>query len=114
MAAMRHSGGAVATLLVDRVTFTEPIQVGQLVEVRSRVVHVGTTSMVVRALVYAENVKTGDRRLTNECWLTFVHLDEDGRPKAVPGLQIADAEDRGLEREGQIRRERARAERGTP
>ena len=96
LSAMRHSGGQATTLSIDRILFKEPIRVGQLVEVRSRVVHVGRTSMSVLADVYAEDIASGERRHTNECWLTFVHLDEEGRPAPVPPLRLETQEDRLL------------------
>ena len=96
LAAMRHSGGQVTTLSIDRILFKEPIRVGELVEVRSRVVFVGTTSLAIVADVYAENVSVGSKRHTNECWLTFVHLDEHGAPKAVPPLRLETADDAKL------------------
>lgn len=96
LSAMRHSGGQVTTLSIDKILFKEPIRVGDLVEIRSRVVFVGTTSMAVVSHVYAENIAAGIKRHTNECWLTFVHLDEDGKPTPVPALMPETAEDRVL------------------
>lgn len=96
LSAMRHARGQVTTLSIDRILFKEPIRVGELVEVRSRVVRVGRTSMSVLAEVYAEHIATGVRRHTNECWLTFVHLDEEGRPAPVPPLLLETDEDRQL------------------
>jgi len=111
LSAMRHAGGQVTTLSVDRILFKEPIHVGELVEVRSRVVHVGRTSMAVLAHVYAENIATGERRHTNECWLTFVHLDQMGKPAPVPPLQVVTQEDRDLHAQAARRRESSLAER---
>ncbi|MDB4907823.1 MAG: thioesterase superfamily protein [Gemmatimonadetes bacterium] len=111
LAAMRHAGGQVTTLSIDRVLFKEPIRVGDLVEIRSRVVWVGRTSMSVVAHVYAEQVSTGTRRHTNECWLTFVHLDEHGKPAPVPPLRLETAEDRALHEMAARRREQALSER---
>lgn len=96
LAAMRHSGGQVTTLSIDKILFKEPIRVGELVEIRSRVVFAGRTSMAVVADVYAEEVGSGTKRHTNECWLTFVHLDENGKPSPVPALKVETAEDRVL------------------
>lgn len=107
LSAMRHAGGQATTLSIDRVLFKEPIRVGELVEIRSRVVWVGRTSMSVIADVYAENIATGDRRHTNECWLTFVHLDEEGRPAAVPPLRLESEEDQKLHDLAARRREQA-------
>ena len=110
LSAMRHSGGQCTTLSIDRILFKEPIRVGELVEVRSRVVHVGRTSMSVLADVYAEEIASGMRRHTNECWLTFVHLDEEGKPAPVPALQLDTQEDRSMNDLAQRRRETLLAE----
>jgi acyl-CoA hydrolase len=112
LSAMRHSGGAATTLSIDRILFKEPIRVGQLVEIRSRVVLVGRTSMSVLANVFAEDITTGERRHTNECWLTFVHLDELGKPAPVPPLSLETDEDRELHAIAARRREQQLAERG--
>lgn len=110
LSAMRHSGGQCTTLSIDRILFKEPIRVGELVEVRSRVVHVGRTSVSVLADVYAEDIATGERRHTNECWLTFVHLDASGKPAPVPPLRLETHEDRLLNEVAARRREALLAE----
>lgn len=110
LSAMRHSGGQVTTLSIDKILFKEPIRVGELVEIRSRVVFVGTTSMAVVAHVFAENVSTGLKRHTNECWLTFVHLDENGKPIPVPPLRLETEADHGLHAQAARRRAQALAE----
>jgi acyl-CoA hydrolase len=112
LAAIRHSGGQVTTLSIDRVLFREPIRIGELVEVHARVVYVGRTSMSVLAHVFAENIARGERRHTNECWLTFVHLDHQGRPAPVPPLLLETEEDRRLYDIAARRREASLAERG--
>ncbi|MDB4914168.1 MAG: thioesterase superfamily protein [Gemmatimonadetes bacterium] len=105
LSAMRHASGQVTTLSIDRILFKEPIRVGELVEVRSRVVRVGRTSMSVLANVYAEHIATSVRRHTNECWLTFVHLDEQGKPAPVPPLLLETDEDREMNDVANRRRE---------
>ena len=112
LSAMRHSGGQCTTLSIDRILFKEPIRVGELVEVRSRVVHVGRSSMSVIADVYAENIASGVRRHTNECWLTFVHLNEEGTPTPVPRLTLETADDRRMHDLALSRREALLAEKG--
>ena len=79
---------------------------------RAGVVHVGRTSMSIKVEVYAENVAAGTRRHTNECWLTFVHLDDDGRPAPVPPLVLETPEDYRLHAIAARRREQSLAERG--
>jgi acyl-CoA hydrolase len=112
LSAMRHAGGQATTLSIDQILFKEPIRVGELVEVRSRVVGVGRTSMSVLADVYAEDIATGVRRHTNECWLTFVHLDEEGKPAPVPPLRLETQEDRLMNELATRRRETLLAARG--
>ena len=112
LSAIRHSGGQCTTLSIDRILFKEPIRVGELVEVRSRVVFVGRTSLAVLADVYAEDIASGTRRHTNECWLTFVHLDEEGKPAPVPPLRLETQEDRLMHELAMRRREAALEDRG--
>lgn len=112
ISAIRHAGGQATTLSIERVLFKEPIRVGELVEVRSRVVHVGRTSMSILANVFAEDIRGHHaRRHANECWLTFVHLDDEGRPVPVPPLRLETDEDRTLHAAAARRREQALAER---
>jgi acyl-CoA hydrolase len=112
LSAMRHSGGQCTTLSIDRILFKEPIRVGELVEVRSRVVHVGRTSLSVLADVFAEDIAHGIRRHTNECWLTFVHLDEEGKPAPVPPLVLETDDDREMNELAMRRREQLLADKG--
>lgn len=112
LSAMRHCGGQVTTLSIDRILFKEPIRVGELVEVRARVVLVGRTSLSVVAEVFAEDIASGVRRHTNECWLSFVHLDGAGRPTPVPPLELATDEDRAVAELAANRRRQALEERG--
>lgn len=112
LSAMRHCGGQVTTLSIDRILFKEPIRVGELVEVRARVVYVGRTSLSVVADVFAEEIAGGTRRHTNECRLTFVHLDGAGKPARVPGLDLSDPEDRARADRAAVRRQAALQDRG--
>lgn len=110
LSAMKHCSGPVTTLSIDRILFKEPIRVGELVEIESRVVYVGRTSMSVLANVYATHLVNNVRRHTNECWLTFVHLDANGNPAEVPRLRLETDEDRRLAEVARKRRETALAE----
>ena len=111
LSAMKHCGGQATTLSVERILFKEPILVGELVEIRSHVAQVGRTSMSVVADVYAEDLRTGTRRHTNACWLTFVHLDDNGKPAPVPALRLETEADHRLHAIAARRREQQLAER---
>jgi uncharacterized protein (TIGR00369 family) len=84
VAAIRHARKPCVTVSVDKVNFKEPIRVGEYVTALARVNYSGRTSMEVGVKIIAENVLTGEKRHTNSCYLTYVALDEQGRPSAVP------------------------------
>ncbi len=105
VAAMRHGGRATVTVSIDRVDFREPIYTGELVTCTARVNFVGRTSMEIGVRVEAENLLSGEKRHTNTCLLTFVAIDEDRRPCAVPPLDLSDPDDERRAREGRRRRE---------
>jgi acyl-CoA hydrolase len=86
VAAIRHARRQCVTVSVDKVDFREPIKVGELVTAYARVNFAGRTSMEVGVKVIAENVLTGDRRHTNSCYLTYVALDDHGKPARVPPI----------------------------
>jgi acyl-CoA hydrolase len=48
--------------------------------------YVGKTSMIIGVKVTSENPHTGESRTTTKAYLTFVALDDLGRPVEVPGL----------------------------
>ncbi|MEM7416059.1 MAG: acyl-CoA thioesterase [Gemmatimonadota bacterium] len=105
VAAMRHARQPTVTVSIDRVDFVEPIYTGELVVCRARVNFVGRTSIEVGVSVEAEDLLSGERRITNNCILTFVAIDDNGRPVSVPRLDLSDPEDERRFREGRRRRE---------
>lgn len=107
VAAIRHAQRTCVTVSVDRVNFREPIHLGELVEMHASVNYAHRTSIEVGVRVEAENLLTGRRRHTNSCYLTFVAIDENGRPVAVPAVLPETDE----ERERFAAAERRRAQR---
>jgi uncharacterized protein (TIGR00369 family) len=104
VAAMRHAGRVAVTASIDRVDFREPIWAGELVTCTARVNYVGRTSMEIEVNVCAENLLSGTRRLTTTCYMTFVALDENDRPVAVPPVELETADDRRRHHEAELRR----------
>ncbi|TCM65805.1 uncharacterized protein (TIGR00369 family) [Acinetobacter calcoaceticus] len=86
--ASRYSGCYVVTLSVDKVTFKEPIHVGELVTFLASVNHVGRTSMEIGIRVEAQNIQKRTVRHTNSCYFTMVAVDEQGKPRQVPELSL--------------------------
>lgn len=83
VAATRHARKPCVTVSVDRVDFHEPIFLGELVTALASVNFTGRTSLEVGVRIEAENLLTGRRRHTNSCYVTYVAVDEKGRPTPV-------------------------------
>lgn len=113
IAAIRHSRARVVTAGMDRMTFLDPVYVGQLVTVRASVNAAWRTSMEVGVRVESEQVATGEVTHTSTAYLTMVALDEDGRPTLVPPLVPETPDERRREQDAQLRRENRLAERET-
>ncbi len=86
VSAIRHAQRTCVTVSVDRVHFREPIHLGELVTMFASVNFAHRTSIEVGVRVEAENLISGVKRHTNSCYLTFVAIDENGRPVPVPAV----------------------------
>lgn len=107
IAATRHARSPVVTASVDYMTFLHPIQIGQLVTVRSTVNRAWNTSMEVGVKVICEDLMTGEVRHTTSAYLTFVAVDgEGGKLKVAPILPESDEEKRRFEAAGKRRADR--------
>lgn len=85
VAAWRHARvPKVVTASLERMSFREPVFIGDILHIHATVRHVGRTSMVVGVRVEAEGPATGNVRHTASAYLTFVALDEDNKPIPVP------------------------------
>jgi acyl-CoA hydrolase len=80
------SGRYCVTVSVGNIRFRRPIQVGNMVELRARVVATGRTSMHIHITVHAGDPKSGQLRLTTDCLIVFVAVDENGNPIPVPAF----------------------------
>jgi len=106
MAAHRHSNSYVVTASVDYIDFRNPINLGEIVNLKSQVNRVFRTSMEVGVEVYSENAMTGERKHTTSAYVTFVAVDEHTRlPKPVAPLILKTADEKRRFREAAKRRE---------
>ena len=84
LAAWRHSRRPVVTAAVDHMSFLHPVHIGQLLILKSSVNRVFRTSMEVGVKVWVEDPSTGEALHTSSAYLTFVALDDSGKPIVVP------------------------------
>jgi acyl-CoA hydrolase len=94
VAAMRHAGGEVVTASIDRLDFLVPVRLGDVVILQAQVNYAAHTSMEIGCRVETEHPKTRERLYTTKAYLTFVKVDNNGRPKKVPPLVTETDEDR--------------------
>ena len=83
--AIRYAKGKVATRAVNSFEFREPLFVGDVVSFYADLVRIGKTSLTVDVEVYAERLRQGARQSikVTQAQLTFVALDEQGRPRSI-------------------------------
>src|SRR5690606_1385630 len=103
------SGTYCVTAYVGNIHFTRPVEVGDLVEVQSRVVHTGRSSMHIVATVSSGDPRDGTLTINTQCLLVFVSMGEDGRPAAVPEFVPEDDWEREQQALAQSRIEGRRA-----
>ncbi|HEV2621200.1 MAG TPA: acyl-CoA thioesterase [Frateuria sp.] len=96
--AVGWSGAYCVTVSVSGIQFIAPILIGDLVSVRARLIHTGTSSMHLAVDVLARDLRKGEQRLATSCVMVFVALDSpDGKPTPVPRWEPSNEEDRRLQ-----------------
>ena len=104
LAAWRHARKPVVTASVDNISFLHPVRVGHVIILKSSVNRVFNSSMEVGVKVWVEDRSTGEVHHTSSGYLTFVALDENGRPVSVaPVLPETEDERRRFEQAGRHR-----------
>lgn len=115
IAALRFSRQSVVTASTEHIDFRTPIRLGDIVEAHAHVIYTGRTSMIVRIDVYAERPLTGERERCTTGYYSFVSINKDGKPQAVPPLRVESEEEqrdwqRGERIKQQIQERRAMEE----
>lgn len=105
ISATRHSRNECVTASTDSVDFLSPITPDDSVCFESFVTWTGTTSLEVFVKIIAENLLTGDRKIAATAFLTFVALDDEGKPTAVPAIIPETQEEKKLFETGKQRAE---------
>jgi acyl-CoA hydrolase len=82
--ASRHARRPTVTVVVDSIQFCAPVHVGDLVHVRARMTQAWRTSMEVEIQVEAEDLLTGERRLTATAYFVYVAWTATAGPPRCP------------------------------
>jgi acyl-CoA hydrolase len=105
VAAMRHASGGVLTASIDRLDFLSPVHVGEIVVLQAMVNYAGKTSMEVGCRVETEDMRTRSRRYVTKAYLTFVAVDDAGKPRPIPTLELETEDDRRRHAAAEVRRQ---------
>jgi acyl-CoA thioesterase YciA len=81
----RFARGRMATVAVNEFVFKQPVRIGDILSFYSGVTRVGRSSVTVSVEVYAERVRDQGRYVkVTEAMLTYVAIDERGKPRPLP------------------------------
>ena len=84
--AHRRAKGRTVTIAVNEFRFLKPVFVGDLVSLYAEIIHVGNTSIRVMIEAYAERQRgTEECHRVAEAEITYVAIDENGKPRPVDG-----------------------------
>ena len=99
-----HSRTNVVTASIDQMSFYEPVYIGNLLILKASIYYVGSTSMEVGVRIEARDLKTGKVVHTGSSYLTFVALDDSGRPITVADIRPETSEEIRRHNEAKERR----------
>jgi acyl-CoA thioesterase YciA len=81
----RIAKGRIATVAVNEFVFKQPVSIGDLLSFYARVERIGKTSVTVNVEVYAERNPANLHVVkVTEANLTYVAIDGQGKPRAIP------------------------------
>ena len=106
IAARRHARTTCVTAAIDEIVFHEPVPLGSTIVLMASVNLAARTSMEIGVRVEMESVTTGLRRHCASAYLTFVALDETGKPTPVPALKAATPDEKRRLKDAEARRQR--------
>lgn len=110
IAARRHSEKICVTASMDSIDFVAPAKTGDILILKAAVNNAWKTSCEVGVKVFVEDPKTKARKHLASAYLTFVALDDTGKPALVPKIIPKTKQEKRRSQEAEERR-RIRLER---
>ena len=107
--AKRFSKGVLVTGSLDDLFFYSPLNVGNLIEFKAGITHVGTRSLELAIKVDSYDTQTGESSHACTAFLTYVKVDEAGNPVPVPEFAPETPYEIRLWKEAEKRKEKRRA-----
>lgn len=102
----RIARGITVLGATDSIDFVNPVKVGEIVTLESRVEYIGSSSMELGLTVHSENPATGEKKLATISHMAFIAVDEKGKPRKIEEkITPADGDEMSIFVEAQKRRE---------
>lgn len=84
--ARRHSSSNVTTASIDNLEFKKSAHANDTLVLKGKITFAGTTSMEINVKTYVEKLN-GETVLINNAYVIMVALDDQEKPKKIPGLK---------------------------
>jgi acyl-CoA hydrolase len=107
LSAQKHCNAPVVTASVDNISFENPIKLGNVVHIEAKITRAFNSSMEIHLRVWGEDLTQQYKYKSNEAYYTFVALDPNRKPRAVPGI-TAESEEEIRLFDGALRRRQLR------
>jgi len=105
--AVKHCNAPCMTASVDNLSFKNPIKLGNVVHIESKITRAFNTSMEIFLRVWGEDNLHQYSYESNAAYFTYVALDPNNKPRQVPPV-IPETEEEKLLFEGALRRRQVR------
>ncbi|KAJ3211039.1 Acyl-coenzyme A thioesterase 9, mitochondrial [Entophlyctis luteolus] len=69
---------------IDDVTFSRPVEIGAILDLRSQIVYTNGSKIVVKVVAHVVDAVSGNRDLSNEFWITFEREDGCENKRIMP------------------------------
>ncbi len=104
--ASRHARCMVVTRSFDNLEFHNHVAIGNLLLLKTSLNFVGTTSMEIGVRVEEEDLTSGRINHIASAYLTFVAIDDEGRPRPIPQASFKTPEELRRNKEASHRRQK--------
>lgn len=96
--AVNWCGGYAVTVYVGGIRFFKPIHIGNLVEIRSKLIHTGNSSMHIAVDVFSRKPEEQEFVHNTHCIIIFVAMDKNNQPTKVPSFVAETPEEENMQR----------------
>ncbi|MGP6220034.1 acyl-CoA thioesterase [Caldiplasma sukawensis] len=84
----KHCRQRTVTGSIDNIFFLSPIHLGYIVRMEGRINYTTRSTMEIEVNVHSQDPGTGKIKFATKAYLTYVAIDQDGRPTFIPQLKL--------------------------